>query len=221
LQESCNSASLTRAHCVVAAIALPVSDTEQSNPMEAGGQRMVTTRRMTLRPKYKRATLDAAAKLIQSRYRAKHQQDAAGAPQVIYKQVYPASTYLAAAVLLQAMYRGKKGRRRAEDRVDEMEVEAYQAKKRDDAAKKRMSEVKIKQVHGASYYEGAAKLIQGIRRRSQEETAARPSSAKPSFRLSRASATAPKEASLPEGGEAAVVEEATGGESTIAEEPAT
>jgi len=185
---------------------------------------MVTTRRMTLRPKYKRATLDAAAKLIQSRYRAKHQQDAAGAPQVIYKQVYPASTYLAAAVLLQAIYRGKKGRRRAEDRVDEMEVEAYQAKKRDDAAKKRMSEVKIKQVHGASYYEGAAKLIQGIRRRSQAEAAARnsrPSSAKPSFRLSRTSAAAPKEAPLPEGGEAVVVEEATGGESTIAEEPAT
>jgi hypothetical protein len=125
--------------------------------------RLVTAKPTTFRPIYRKMAVHAAAKLIQAHVKAKQRQKEA-----LFKQKYPPSVYIAAATLMQAMIRGKRGRKAANDAADEAEVERYQAAKRDAARKKSC----FKPVHPQSYYTGAAKLIQGVRRRESIAAAA-------------------------------------------------
>lgn len=86
-------------------------------------------------PRYKRAYLDAAARTIQSKFRARRRMKLLKEGK-IFKLKHPQSTSHAAASLLQANFRGKRGRIRAFQRAEEAAVERYQESKRDSALRK-------------------------------------------------------------------------------------
>ena len=126
--------------------------------------------KVAFKPKTKRSTMEAAAKILQSRFRAKIRARIA-AKGVIYQQVYKPSVMEKAALLLQTLYRGKRDRRRCQDLKDEREVDEYNRKKRE-------SKFTFKASHPPSYYNGAAKLLQTkVRASKGEPTSPRESAA--------------------------------------------
>lgn len=113
------------------------------------------------KPRVKRSQLDASARIIQAlarkRIRAKLYQAIDDGQLKIYEQRHASRAMMGAASLIAAHARGRAARQAHQDAIDEAEVDAYNKQKRQEARQKQAT---FKPCHPASYYRGAAVIMQ-------------------------------------------------------------